>query len=220
MPRTYDRYASNSLQCNYCLQSVSKDRECSSISMEKQLQAAYTKLDQKLIWLPVVFMLLRMWGIIRFFISSACPYSQSKHCCDLVYNPFLVYMQSICDPGQGWSNALFFVVFNHRILHRLCPCLDSCEKWCQARWRRAFPRAQRRIPQRPKVIGHVTVVANEEPGQDRAAREAREGEHERLLANDSLQSNISSSVLYSATVTVGEGRSFNKPRNSSINSKV
>ena len=92
---------------------------------------AMVHLDQKLIFIPLVFILLRLWGTLRFFIS----FSPSCHrlcgdyivignpCKDALYNPFLLVMQAICDPGQGWGNALIFVIFHRTLAKRLCPCL-------------------------------------------------------------------------------------------------
>ena len=44
-------------------------------------------------------------------------------------------MQAIGDPGQGWGNALIFVIFHKTLAKRLCPCaffvgrkLEHCYK--------------------------------------------------------------------------------------------
>ena len=98
--------------------------------MERKINAAMMHLDQKLIFIPLVFILLRFWGTLRFFISFApschSPCEENvivrEPCKSLLYDPFLMVMQAICDPGQGWGNALIFVVFHKTILKRLCPC--------------------------------------------------------------------------------------------------
>ena len=114
--------------------------------MEERVTAAIIQLDQKLIWIPVVFIVLRMWGTIRFFISFSpdCHIAdQQRHmivantsCTDILYNPGLVYLQSIGDPGQGWGNALLFVVFNKTIAKRLCPCIFTLARKVQKRLKR------------------------------------------------------------------------------------
>ena len=99
-------------------------------SIERKMKAAFYNVDQKLLWIPIVFLLLRMWGTLRFFISLArsCHYICDDSivvlpfCYKVLYHPVLVYLQSIGDPGQGWSNALLFVVFHRPISERLCPC--------------------------------------------------------------------------------------------------
>ena len=102
-----------------------------SVNLERKLTAAMIHLDHKLIFIPLVFILLRFWGTLRFFIS----FRKSCHtpcddrlivtdpCRTALYNPFLMVMQASCDPGQGWGNALVFVIFHKTLLKRLCPCL-------------------------------------------------------------------------------------------------
>ena len=214
----------NGCCCNYLLQGTTKvgtETEYSSISIEKQLHAAYTKLDQKLIWLPIAFLLLRMWGNIRFFISF-CDSSRNSRCCEALYNPFLVYMQSVCDPGQGWSNALLFVIFNQKILHRLCPCLqpclDSCRR-CLQRCGRSVWRSRSKKKRTARVVHHQNIVVAEgTSGTEVTDREP--------LLSTSLQSssNLSTSVLYSSGTTTIAGdehrtQTQSKPKSPSINSK-
>ncbi len=109
----------------------------------KRAQAALEQLDQKLIWIPIVFVLFRAWGTLRWLIATTYPECEnidrncsvlfnriwfSEECINVIYNPFLVYMQSIGDTGQGWGNALLYVIFNVTIFKRVCPCLYSCWK--------------------------------------------------------------------------------------------
>lgn len=200
---------------------VVTETEYSSISIEKQLHAAYSKLDQKLIWLPIVFLLLRIWGNIRFFISF-CDISQDSKCCKVLYFPLLVYMQSICDPGQGWSNALLFVIFNQKILHRLCPCLRPCLGACRQYLRGCYQslwRSRSRKKRPARVVNRANIVAVEgTSGTDATDREP--------LLSTSLQSssNLSTSVLYSSgTATIAGGEHQTRPpgnsKTPSINSK-
>lgn len=138
---------------------VTAQKVDSSSSINLQLRAAFTKVDQKLIWIPIVFLLLRMWGIIRFFISNpsvaVCP---SERQCTLLYNKYLIYMQGIGDPGQGWSNALLFVIFHHTIFQRLCPCLYLCGKWCQGACDSTARRLRKKATKNPKCVNGVGVV--------------------------------------------------------------
>ena len=98
--------------------------------MERKLIDAMVHLDQKLIFIPLVFIFLRMWGTLRFFISFApschvpcgVKLTVEDPCKSVLYHPLLMAMQALCDPGQGWGNALIFVVFNKTILKRICPC--------------------------------------------------------------------------------------------------
>ena len=107
----------------------------------KRMKAALTQLDQKLIWIPIVFISVRFWGTLRWLIAST--YSEclevdrncsivheriwfTQPCYNVVYNQGLLYMQAIGDTGQGWANALLYVVFHATIGRRLCPCLFFC----------------------------------------------------------------------------------------------
>lgn len=94
------------------------------------MKAAFYNVDQILLWIPFVFLLVRLWGTLRFFISLIPTCHQIcdgqvvvfPHCYEVLYHPILVYLQSIGDPGQGWSNALLFVIFHKPIAERLFPC--------------------------------------------------------------------------------------------------
>lgn len=94
------------------------------------MKAAFYHVDQILLWIPFVFLLVRLWGSLRFFVSlvPAChgicdgEVVVFPGCYKVLYHPALVYLQSIGDPGQGWSNALLFVIFHKPIAMRLFPC--------------------------------------------------------------------------------------------------
>lgn len=123
---------------------------------KREAQAALDQLDQKLIWIPIVLVLFRAWSTLRWLIASTYPECSNidhkcslifgqvwftKECLQVIYHPFLVYMQSIGDTGQGWGNALLYVIFNATIFKRLCPCLYCCwirvKNCCPSRRRRS-----------------------------------------------------------------------------------
>ena len=104
---------------------------------------AMVQLDQKLIWIPIFFILFRFWGTFRWLLATlygecneieeGCSiyYGHiwfSSTCLEVLYGKFLVYMQSIGDTGQGWANALLYVIFHATIARRLCPCFFICGK--------------------------------------------------------------------------------------------
>ena len=218
------------------------ETEYSSLSMERQMQAAYFRLDQKLVWLPIVFLLLRMWGIIRFFISIWCDRQVPDGCCSILHNQVLIYLQSICDPGQGWSNALLFVIFNQKIAYRLFPCLQPLGEWCSLRLKGLVPRkwrGERKVQKKAFESGTKEKAKNIQQvptgdeqvgvkGRPIGGGGQREDERTSLLFNDSIAStstNMSSSVLYHSagtTPVAGEvgGVKVSKPRNPSINSRL
>lgn len=109
------------------------------VSIETKMKAAFNHVDQKLIWIPIVFFIVRIWGTLRYFISliPSCRHIchdvygnpdivTLPHCYNILYHPLLLYTQSFGDPGQGWSNALLFVVFHRPISERLFPCCCAC----------------------------------------------------------------------------------------------
>ena len=120
---------------------VSSDVDKYGSLNSKRMKAALTQLDQKLIWIPIVFISVRFWGTLRWLIAST--YSEclevdrdcsiiheriwfTQPCYNVIYNQGLLYMQAIGDTGQGWANALLYVVFHATIARRLCPCLFFC----------------------------------------------------------------------------------------------
>lgn len=109
------------------------------VSIETKMKAAFNHVDQKLLWIPIVFFMVRIWGTLRYFISlmPSCHhvcYGDNDvpdivtlpPCYNKLYHPLLLYTQSIGDPGQGWSNALLFVIFHRPISERLFPCCCAC----------------------------------------------------------------------------------------------
>ncbi len=109
----------------------------------ERVQAVLEQLEQKLLWIPIFFILFRIWGTLRWIISSTYSECTSvdlgcseevgqiwykDECLNIIYDPFLVYMQAIGDPGQGWGNALLYGLFHATIFKRLCPCVFLCWK--------------------------------------------------------------------------------------------
>ena len=110
-----------------------------SINSER-MKAALNQLDQRLIWIPIVFVLVRCWGTVRWIIASTSVCMEINQECSIItgriwfvpscynaiYNQGLLYMQAMGDTGQGWANALLYVVFHATIARRVCPCLFFC----------------------------------------------------------------------------------------------
>ena len=90
--------------------------------------------DLRLIWIPVVFFLLKIWGNIRWVLSlfiDSCLTSPPIGSC--VVDCILSLLQAIGDPGQGWANALLYVLFNGILRRRVwanfriyCSCCCCC----------------------------------------------------------------------------------------------
>lgn len=61
--------------------------------------------NMKLLAVPLLFVLLRLWGSVRIFLGIADEGALARH------GGWLLTLQAIGDPGQGWASALLFVVF-------------------------------------------------------------------------------------------------------------
>lgn len=87
------------------------------------------KADRKLTLIPVVFVLLRMWGTLQFFFSLAV---QTE--CGCVSKSigraftFFGIIQAIGDGGQGWGNFVLYILASGKIRRRLlsCCCVFCC----------------------------------------------------------------------------------------------
>ncbi|XP_019848975.1 PREDICTED: probable G-protein coupled receptor 157 [Amphimedon queenslandica] len=112
----------------------------------RDVQAAISKADWRLALVPLVFLLLRFWGNLRFFISmmnnchvyAAHPKEYSgffcvePECFNLLYNKEILTLHAIGDPAQGFGNAILFVFLSRNIMSKLLgPVLKvfrSCRK--------------------------------------------------------------------------------------------
>ncbi|XP_064385388.1 G-protein coupled receptor 157-like [Halichondria panicea] len=80
------------------------------------------KADRKLTFIPIVFVLLRIWGTIQFFYSLAVSQYISCACTTQVIATVftvLTYFQAIGDGGQGWGNVFLYVLASDKIRTRL-----------------------------------------------------------------------------------------------------
>lgn len=88
------------------------------------------KADRKLTFIPVVFILLRIWGTIRFFFFICYPgFAHNKQLQKKL--EFLVYLQGIGDSAQGFTNFLLYCFLTEKFQNKLkkifkCWCNDKC----------------------------------------------------------------------------------------------
>lgn len=83
---------------------------------------AVKKADRKLMFIPIVFILLRIWGTIRFFRF-------------LVYFPstpplqeWLMILHGVGDSGQGFANFVLFCLFTEKIRRKFKLCCGNQKK--------------------------------------------------------------------------------------------
>ncbi|KAJ7336572.1 Basement membrane-specific heparan sulfate proteoglycan core protein [Desmophyllum pertusum] len=87
------------------------------------------KADHKLTFIPVVFILLRIWGTIRFFRFLACL----PDCRTIGPRPALQWLeilQGIGDNSQGFANFVLFCLFTDKIRERFRLCCGHCMPVC------------------------------------------------------------------------------------------
>jgi len=75
-------------------------------------------LSRKLTFIPLVFILLRMWGMVASIIQwiSSGNFAYEKFL-------WLEFLHSLGDPGQGFVNAFFYVIFSKKIRKSYARCL-------------------------------------------------------------------------------------------------
>ncbi|XP_063799170.1 G-protein coupled receptor 157 [Pseudophryne corroboree] len=74
--------------------------------------------DKKLVFIPIIFIFLRIWSTIRFILTL----------CDspAVHNPILVVLHGIGNSFQGGANCIMFVLCTRVIRSRLLTALRCC----------------------------------------------------------------------------------------------
>ena len=81
--------------------------------------------DFRLIWIPFVYFILRMGGHIRW----AAEWSQAStfNSCP-PFDIILAFLQIIGDTGQGWANAILYILFNQAMRRRIFECCYRSRK--------------------------------------------------------------------------------------------
>lgn len=93
---------------------------------------AAKRADKRLTCVPVIFLILRACGVLRFciYISSSAEELHSAETRKI--QEVLVYLQGMCESGQGLANFVFFCLLtkkfqenSRRLLYRHCTCLEE-----------------------------------------------------------------------------------------------
>ncbi|XP_046856500.1 G-protein coupled receptor 157-like [Xenia sp. Carnegie-2017] len=97
------------LCCAILIQLRRNIRTACSVSDETLVEAR--KLEKRMMFIPVAFILLRIWGTVRYFAyTSKLPIRE-----DILHNRALYAMQGLGDSSQGFANSLFFCLSNKRV---------------------------------------------------------------------------------------------------------
>ncbi|KAL9983834.1 hypothetical protein ACROYT_G006074 [Oculina patagonica] len=83
------------------------------------------KADKKLMFIPVVFILLRIWGTIR-FIRFLADYPEDPSVLE-----WLVILHGIGDNSQGFANFVLFCLFTDKIRNKFRLCCGQIIPWCR-----------------------------------------------------------------------------------------
>ncbi|XP_060072132.1 G-protein coupled receptor 157-like [Ylistrum balloti] len=94
-----------------------------SKSNRKSKKAAIESANRKLMFVPLVFILCRIWGTIRFFIGNFAPEYADKP-----EVKWIVPMQGIGDSAQGFVNFVVYCCMTDAIRRRLFKCCMCCIK--------------------------------------------------------------------------------------------
>ena len=130
--------------CIYILQTKTA---ANRISLSEGVITAIQQVDRKLIYIPVMFLLLRMWGTVQFIVASSIHKTDCHHCISQPASIFLyilgylqvshglchnhiasydiTFAQGIGDGGQGWGNLILYVFTTKEIRERLFSCHKS-----------------------------------------------------------------------------------------------
>lgn len=85
--------------------------------------------ELKLILIPVVFILIRIWGTIRYFMTLKWNVDTlNEYCKSTDYLPVFLALQAMGDPAQGWANCILYCLLTRKIRNRLFSCFCSKSK--------------------------------------------------------------------------------------------
>jgi len=82
-----------------------------SVLLNDNARATLQDTDRKLVLIPIIFVVLRMWGTIRFVGGVYCP--------RFIFIYFLAILQAIGDSSQGFANCILFCFFTKIIRDKI-----------------------------------------------------------------------------------------------------
>ncbi|XP_019637767.1 PREDICTED: probable G-protein coupled receptor 157 [Branchiostoma belcheri] len=91
---------------------------------QRSAVAAMVKVDRKLTFIPLVFVLLRLWSTVRFVLTLTGS--------SAVNNPVLLVLHGIGNTFQGGANCILFCLCTEKIRNKLLPRMPcgSCSSCC------------------------------------------------------------------------------------------
>ena len=80
---------------------------------EPRLASLLSEQDLKLLFIPVAFLFIRIWGDLHLLFLYKRAVS-----------PVFLYLQAFFEPGQGWANFIIFVLLTKAVRDRVCVCFN------------------------------------------------------------------------------------------------
>uniref|UniRef100_K1Q5D0 Uncharacterized protein n=1 Tax=Magallana gigas TaxID=29159 RepID=K1Q5D0_MAGGI len=80
-----------------------------AVSKKKSRKAALQEANLKLTFVPVVFIVLRVWGTLRFLLGSLAHYDA----------PWISYLQGVGDSSQGFANFILYCALTDKVRERV-----------------------------------------------------------------------------------------------------
>ncbi|KAL9968578.1 hypothetical protein ACROYT_G020687 [Oculina patagonica] len=117
-----------------------------------QSKESALKANKRLTLVPVIFVLVRIWGTLRFIIYISADIQST----DKVWEKILLYLHGIGDSSQGFFNFLLFCVFTEKFQTRLRIAAHALLLNCQ--------KQPSRLPSRGKKTdetSHQPTLTNE-----------------------------------------------------------
>ncbi|XP_071944385.1 G-protein coupled receptor 157-like [Antedon mediterranea] len=96
---------------------VSDQNQVTVISNQGLVTTVTLKIDVKLTFIPIVFLVLHIWSTVRFVLTV--------YDCNAVSNPILILLHGIGNSFQGAANCIMFCLCNNKIRHR---CKRACRR--------------------------------------------------------------------------------------------
>ncbi|XP_068698554.1 G-protein coupled receptor 157-like [Montipora foliosa] len=87
------------------------------------------KIERKLTLVPVIFVMVRIWGTVRFILYVSDPHSASEQ--HAWWEEALLYLQGMGDSSQGFANFLLFCFFTERFQAHLSQATHNLFSRCR-----------------------------------------------------------------------------------------
>jgi len=115
----------------------------------KQAAEVARAADRKLLIIPILFIVLRLWGTIRFFMFIAGRFNKDEAS---LLDKILISLQGIGDSAQGFVNCILFCVFTTKVRRHLINIICCIPAPSHINERAALLRREEPPPRQPARI--------------------------------------------------------------------